>query len=104
MATIGNPHLNSANAEFTPRKLGTEGCRFSGGGEKPMDRKGAPHWVCSIVSGGARRVTSPSLRSETGATLRLSRGEMLILVLLLSLGLWALIWGAISLLAAFGLR
>jgi len=68
-----------------------------------MDRKCASRWVYSIASGKARRVTSSSLHSETGA-LRFSRGETLILVLLLSLGLWALIWGAISLLAAFGLR
>jgi hypothetical protein len=31
----------------------------------------------------------------------LSRGEALILVLLLSFGLWAAIWGAIALLALF---
>ena len=34
----------------------------------------------------------------------LSRGEALILVLFLSLGLWAVIWGALSLLALCGLR
>lgn len=40
-----------------------------------------------------RREASPSLRSEPDATPRLSRGETLILVLLLSLGVWALIRG-----------
>jgi len=39
-----------------------------------------------------------------GATLQLSRGGALILVLFLSLGLWAVIWGALSLLAQCGLR
>jgi len=47
---------------------------------------------------------SPSSRSESHSTLQLSRGETLILVLLLSLGMWALIWGAVSVLAACGLR
>jgi len=38
------------------------------------------------------------------ATVQVSGGEALILVLLLSLGLWALIWAALSLLALCGLR
>jgi len=45
---------------------------------------------------------SPLSRSEANATLSLSRGEALILVLLLSFGLWAAIWGAIALLAVGG--
>jgi hypothetical protein len=46
----------------------------------------------------------PSLSpgSECNAALRLSRGEALILVLLLSLGLWAATWGAVALLAIGG--
>ena len=44
---------------------------------------------------------SPSLPK---AVLWLSRGEALILVLLLSFGLWATIWGAIALLAVGGAR
>jgi len=42
---------------------------------------------------------SPSVRSQRKAVLWLSRGEALILVLLLSFGLWAAIWGTIALLA-----
>jgi hypothetical protein len=40
-----------------------------------------------------------SVRPERKAALRLSTGEALILVLLLSFGLWAAIWGAMALLA-----
>ena len=43
-----------------------------------------------------------SFRSKRKATLWLSTGEALILVLLLSFGLWAAIWGAIALLAGGG--
>jgi hypothetical protein len=42
-----------------------------------------------------------SFRSERKAAL-LRRGEALILILLLSLGLWATIWGAVALLAGEG--
>jgi hypothetical protein len=45
---------------------------------------------------------SPSVRSEPKAVLWLNRGEALVLVLLLSFGLWAAIWGAIALLAVGG--
>jgi hypothetical protein len=45
---------------------------------------------------------SPSVRSERDAALWLSRGDALMLVLLLSFGLWASIWGAIALLAVGG--
>jgi hypothetical protein len=44
---------------------------------------------------------SPS-RSERKPAFWLSSGEALILVLLLSFGLWAAIWGAIALLAVSG--
>jgi hypothetical protein len=43
-----------------------------------------------------------SFRSERKAALWLSTGEALILILLLSLGLWATIWGAVALLAGEG--
>ena len=42
----------------------------------------------------------PSLRAEHKTALWLSRGEALVLVVLLSFGFWAAIWGAIALLAA----
>jgi hypothetical protein len=45
---------------------------------------------------------SPSVRSERKAAFWLSSGQALILVLLLSFGLWAAIWGAIALLAVGG--
>ena len=46
---------------------------------------------------------SPSSGSECDPTLQ-QGGGILTLVLLLSLGLWALIWGAVSLLAAYEMR
>jgi hypothetical protein len=42
----------------------------------------------------------PSLRVEDKAALWLSRGEALVLVVLLSFGLWVALWGAVALLAA----
>jgi hypothetical protein len=42
----------------------------------------------------------PSLGAEHKAGLWLSRGEALVLVVLLSFGFWAAIWGAVALLAA----
>jgi hypothetical protein len=44
----------------------------------------------------------PSLRAEHQTPLWLSRGEALVLVLLLSFGLWAAIWGLVALLAVGG--
>jgi hypothetical protein len=41
----------------------------------------------------------PSLRAEQKAALWLSRGEALVLVVLLSFGLWAALWGAVALVA-----
>ena len=69
-----------------------------------MDRKTTLRWVYSIASGRVRHGQSPSSRLECQSTLQLSRGETLVFVLLLSLGLWALIWAAVSLLGADGLR
>jgi hypothetical protein len=45
---------------------------------------------------------SPSLYAEHKTPLCLSRGEALVLVLLLSFGLWAAIWGGVALLAFGG--
>ena len=42
----------------------------------------------------------PSLRAEHKTAPWPSRGEALVLVVLLSVGFWAAIWGAIALLAA----
>jgi hypothetical protein len=42
----------------------------------------------------------PSLRAEHKTAPWPSRGEALVLVVLLSFGFWAAIWGAIALLAA----
>lgn len=47
-------------------------------------------------------VERPSDQSEPKVVLWLSKGEALILVLLLSFGLWTTIWGAIALLAVGG--
>jgi hypothetical protein len=76
-----------------------------------MDRRSSWQWVSSAASCEVRHEPSPVLRSEPDATSRLSPGETLILALLASLGLWALIWGAVALLwgevsvlAACGLR
>jgi hypothetical protein len=69
-----------------------------------MDRKSASQWVHRAAFCEVRHEPSPSSRAESDPTLRLNRGETLIFVLLLSLGLWALIWGAVSVLAACGLR
>jgi hypothetical protein len=41
-----------------------------------------------------------SLRAEHKTALWLSKGEALVLVVLLSFGFWAVIWGAVALLAA----
>jgi hypothetical protein len=68
-----------------------------------MDRKAALLRLCSAASYRMRPWRS-SLRSECKpAHHHLNQGEMLILVLLLSLGLWALIWAGVSLLGgAYG--
>ena len=69
-----------------------------------MDSKCMSQWAYSAASCKVRNGPSPSPRLERDAALQLNRGETLILVLLLSLGLWALIWGVVSLLAACELR
>jgi hypothetical protein len=69
---------------------------FSPGLDGRMDRKTALQWVCPSARVGGRHGPSTSAPWP-------SRGEALTLVLLLSLGLWALIWGAVSL-GADGLR
>jgi len=67
---------------------------------------GSPGSECarSTNSYAAGHEPSSFRQMGCGATLQVSRGEALILVLLLSLGLWALTWGALSLLALCGLR
>jgi len=72
-------------------------------GERQMDRKSASQSIYRVAFCGGRDELSPSSRAESDPTLRLNRGETPIFVLLLSLGLWALIWGVVSLLAARGL-
>ena len=72
------------------------GCRFSGL-EDQMDRKTALQLVCPSACGGGRHGPSPSSPWP-------SRGEAPMLVLLVSLGLWALIWAAVSLYSAYALQ
>jgi hypothetical protein len=67
-----------------------------------MDRRTASQWACPAASCGVRQGPSPSPRSEHDPILTLSRGETLILVLILSLGFWALIWAGVSLFGAYG--
>jgi hypothetical protein len=89
---------------ISPRKTGVrEGMLFLRSLEDPMGRKTALHWWdCSFAwwwGGGKRHGPSHSPRSDGEPTHLPTRGGP-ILVLLLSLGLWALIWAAFSLLAA----
>jgi hypothetical protein len=72
---------------------------FSGRWKEQMDTKTALQRVGSAGVGHLHR--SLSLR---GPTIELNRAETLILVSLLSLGLWALIWAVVSLLASYALR
>jgi hypothetical protein len=67
-----------------------------------MDSKTSSQWLSSAAPWRVWHERSLSSNSQGDPARRLSRGETLILVLLLSLGLSALIWGAISLLAACG--
>jgi len=55
-------------------------------------------WLGSAATCGIRHQAPPACRSEGEPTLTLSGGETLLQVLLLSLGLSGLIWGAVSLL------
>ena len=65
-----------------------------------MDRDIGPEraWPSDFWSAASE----PSASIPKTTALWLSRGEALILVLLLSFGLWATIWGAIALLALGG--
>ena len=63
-----------------------------------MDTKTALQRVGSAPSSINQRPPSPCRRMGSGFILQLGRGEAPTLVLVLSLGLWALIWAAVSLL------
>ena len=74
-------------------------------GLKEQMNRDTSQWARPADANGIRgRATTPPRRSDGDPTFALNRGETLILVLLLSLGLWGLIWGAVSLLAMCGLR
>ena len=71
--------------------------------EEQTDRKSTPLLVLLSRFCAGFDTRSPSSGSECDPTLQ-QGGGILTLVLLLSLGLWALIWGAVSLLAAYEMR
>jgi hypothetical protein len=73
-------------------------------GEEGMDRNIATERACpaDFWSVGEEPSTSFRSTSKSKAAFPLSRGEALILVLLLSFGLWAAIWGVVALLAVGG--
>jgi hypothetical protein len=79
------------------------GPRFSGGRED-MGRRSTSQWVYPVASCSVRRSPLPCSDPEGERTLRPGPGETLVLVLLLSLGLWALIWVGVSVFEANGLR
>jgi hypothetical protein len=60
-----------------------------------MDSKTTSQWVYPVASCAVRHGPLPSSTAVCDPTSRLNRGETLILVLSLSLGLWVLIWAAI---------
>ena len=74
--------------------------------EEEMDRNAAIEraWPTDFRSIGEELLRSPrhAGRLEWKSAFWLSRGEALILVLLLSFGLWAAIWGVVILLVADG--
>jgi hypothetical protein len=72
--------------------------------EEQMERKAALQRVCSAASSGTAHGPSPFPHPVCEPARGFGRAETLVFVLLLSFGLWALIWGAVSLLAADGLR
>jgi hypothetical protein len=72
--------------------------------EEQMESKAALQQVRSAASCGIAHGPSPFPRSECEPVRGFGRGETLVLVLLLSFGLWALIWAAVSLVAVYGLR
>jgi hypothetical protein len=67
-----------------------------------MDRNIATEraWPADFWSVGVEPLRSPP--ADRKAALLLSGGEALILVLLLSLGFWVTIWGAVALLTVGG--
>jgi hypothetical protein len=69
-----------------------------------MESKAALQQVRSAASCGAADGPSPFPRSECEPARSFGGGETLVLVVLLSFGLWALIWAAVSLLGVYGLR
>jgi hypothetical protein len=77
-----------AGARFL-RPVGTEGMHSNIATERALP---ADAWSVG-------KEPSPSSPIGTQTAFRLSRGEALILVLVLSLGLWAATWGAVALLA-----
>jgi hypothetical protein len=70
--------------------------------EAQMESKAALQRVRS--ASGTAHGPSPFPRPGCEPARGFGRGETLVFVLLLSFGLWALIWGAVSLLGAYGLR
>jgi hypothetical protein len=67
---------------------------------RPVSRKRRQRALAAYRN---RRITAGSSRSDRSAraaALPLNRGASLIVVLLLSLGLWAAIWGAVASLAS----
>jgi hypothetical protein len=67
-----------------------------------MDRNIATERACSADFWSVGEQPSTSSRSESKPAFSVSRGEALVLVLLLSFGLWAAIWGVVALLAVGG--
>jgi hypothetical protein len=63
----------------------------SGGAASYLDGKAGPKCTCSAGCGKPMRPTS------------MNKGASLILILLLSLGLWVVIWGMVALFALTGL-
>jgi hypothetical protein len=82
-----------------------EALGFSGRLEREgMDRNIATERACPADFWRVGEEPSTSSLSESKAAFSVSRGEALILVLLLSFGLWAAIWGGVALLAVGGGR
>jgi hypothetical protein len=71
-------------------------------GEEQEGRNIASRRVCPPISGSVGVEPSPSPRSETKASLGLSQGHALILVLVLSSVLCAAIWATVALLSVAG--
>jgi hypothetical protein len=92
----------SMTRELTPQEWGAEGRCLSGRVGEQMDSKRSSQWLSSAAPWRVWHGRSLSSDSQGNPTLQLSRRETMTLVLLLSLGLWALIWGAVFLLAACG--